>query len=71
MPEAKLRERHGERIERAARRLFQDIGGGRAAQPSFLSLMVFRIRGALRRHHNCQRPEGAGHISIHRKKALG
>ncbi|MGA2765671.1 MAG: NAD(P)H-dependent oxidoreductase [Spirochaetia bacterium] len=44
MPEAELRERHGERIERAARRLFQDIRGGRAAQPSFLSLMVFRIQ---------------------------
>jgi multimeric flavodoxin WrbA len=46
MPEAELRTRHGEKISRAALRFFQDIRENRSANPSFLSLLVFRIQQA-------------------------
>jgi hypothetical protein len=46
MPEGELVERHAERVGRAVRKFIQDIRDRRAATPSFLSLMVFRIQQA-------------------------
>ena len=44
MAAAEIRERHAAAVTRAAQRLFQDIRDNRAAKPSFLSLLVFRIQ---------------------------
>jgi multimeric flavodoxin WrbA len=44
MPAEEVKERHGEKIGAAARKFFQDIRENRAANPSFLSLLVFRIQ---------------------------
>jgi multimeric flavodoxin WrbA len=44
MPASELKDRHAEKIGRAARKLFRDIRENRAARPSFLSLLVFRIQ---------------------------
>jgi multimeric flavodoxin WrbA len=46
MPAEELKARHGEKIGREARRFFNDIRENRAATPSFLSLLVFRIQQA-------------------------
>ena len=46
MPADEVSARHGEKIGRAARRFFRDIRENRAADPSFLSLLVFRIQQA-------------------------
>ena len=44
MPAAELKERHGEKIEQAAQRFLRDIRENRAAIPSFLALLIFRIQ---------------------------
>jgi len=44
MPAGEMQQRHAEGIGRAARKLIQDIRDRRAAKPSFLSLLVFRIQ---------------------------
>jgi multimeric flavodoxin WrbA len=46
MPASELKERHAEKISRAAQRFLRDMRENRAARPSFLSLMVFRIQQA-------------------------
>ena len=46
MPAEELKKQHAERVGRAARKLFLDIRDNRAATPSFLSLLVFRIQQA-------------------------
>lgn len=43
MPAEELRERHSQKIQRAARKLLQDIRDRRAEKPSFFSLLAFRI----------------------------
>jgi multimeric flavodoxin WrbA len=44
MPAEELEARHGQKIGKAARQFFTDIRENRAARPSLLSLMVFRIQ---------------------------
>ncbi len=46
MSATEMKERHSERIARAARKLFRDIRDNRAERPSFVSLLVFRIQQA-------------------------
>jgi multimeric flavodoxin WrbA len=43
MPAEELRERHSQRIQRAAQKLLQEIRDHRAERPSFFSLLLFRI----------------------------
>ena len=43
MPAEELRARYSRRIQRAARKLLQDIREHRAERPSFFSLMAFRV----------------------------
>jgi multimeric flavodoxin WrbA len=44
MPAEEMQRRHSAVINRAARRLFQDVAEKECMKPSFLSLMVFRIQ---------------------------
>jgi multimeric flavodoxin WrbA len=46
MPDEELEERYAKKVGRAARKLLEEIRERRAATPSFLSLMVFRIQQA-------------------------